>query len=308
LSEKDNYATEAISEPGRAGDWQPGLATRTVQVTPDGHSLVFMSNEDLTGYDSYAGPPLYSQLEEVYVYEAETGSLFCASCNKSGEAPQPNSVAEKRVAAYLPVSWDNTRLPSVISDDGSRVFFDSDQPLVPQDTNGEQGVYEWERDGSGNCRESDGCVYLLSGGASKSSTFLIGSDSTGNNVFMVSRERFVPGPSNGAYDVYDARVGATPVSPPECTGTGCQGLPTPPPTFATPPSVTFNGVGNFPAPASVTPTVKQKAKPLTRRQKLARALKACERLKAGKKQAVCEAQARKRYGSTAKVKSRKGGK
>ncbi len=34
------------------GDWQPSLATRTAAVTPDGHELVFMSRQRLTGYDN----------------------------------------------------------------------------------------------------------------------------------------------------------------------------------------------------------------------------------------------------------------
>ena len=42
------------------------------------------------------------------------------------------------------------------------------------------------------------------------------------------------------------------MTPPLCTGTGCQGPPEPAPTFATPSSVTFNGPGNFPPPVAVT--------------------------------------------------------
>ena len=72
--------------------------------------------------------------------------------------------------------------------------------------------------------------------------------------------------SNEAFNLFDARVGGVqPVTEPLCTGTGCQGPPEPAPTFATPASVTFNGVGNFPPPvetkAAAKPRPKAKAKP-----------------------------------------------
>ena len=311
LSPKDgDKAIDPLSPSGNEefGDWQPGLGHRTAEVTPDGRGLVFMSQESLTGYrNDVEGAPV----EEVYVYEAEGGGLFCVSCNRSGEPPQLNPESEPgpSLAAYLPVSWSNTYLPQLISEDGSRVFFDSDQPLVPQDTNGEQDVYEWERDGSDGCQVSGGCVYLLSGGVNETSSWLIGASASGDDVFIVSREQLVPGPSNGAYDLYDARVGAVPVSGSACTGTGCQGVPSAPPAFATPPSGTYEGVGDFPPPAPAKPEVKPKAKAksLTRAQKLAQALRTC-RQKRKKARSACEAQARKRYGSRSKAKSRKGGK
>ncbi len=310
LTEQDGKgAIEPLSPTGREefGDWQPGLGHRTAEVTPDGHSLVFMSKESLTGYRNEVGGV---KDEEVYVYEAEGGGLFCVSCNRSGEAGQSNPPSRNGVDAYLPVSWSTTYMPELISEDGSRVFFDSDQPLVPQDTNNEQDVYEWERNGSGGCRVGAGCVYLLSGGVNEAASWLIGASASGDDVFVVSREQLVPGKSNGAYDLYDARVGAVPVSGSACTGTGCQGVPSAPPAFATPPSVTFNGVGNFPPPAPAKPAVKPKpkAKALTRAQKLAQALKACREFTTGRRRAVCEARERKRYRPRSKAKSRKGGK
>ena len=78
-----------------------------------------------------------------------------------------------------------------------------------------------------------------------------------------------------------------------CTGTGCQGVPPAPPIFATPSSVTFNGVGNF-EPSQKT-TVKPKAKlkhckkGLTRKhgrcvkKKAKKAQKAAKRSKRGRK-------------------------
>jgi hypothetical protein len=270
-----------------AGDWIGGLAKTRSLVTSDGESLVFMSRQSLsvTGYpDGYPN----NGAEEVYVYEAGSNSLFCASCGSTREG----------ASGYLPVGWSSTRVPQWMSEDGNRVFFDSGTPLVPQATNGKQNVYEWEREGSGTCTTGSavhgGCVYLLSGGASVSASWLIGASESGNGVFVVTRAQLVPEDQNETFDLYDVRVdGAKPVSPPQCTGTGCQGVPAPPPTFATPSSVTFEGVGNFAAP-TVT-VVKARAKPLSRAQKLVGALKAC-RKKSKRKRVICEAQARKRYG------------
>ncbi len=276
-------------DPVESGDWIGGLAKTRSFVTSDGESLVFMSSESLsvTGYpDGYPN----DGAEEVYVYEAGSNSLFCASCGSTREG----------ASGYLPVSWSDTSLPQLISEDGDRVFFDSSSSLVGQATNGKQNVYEWEHEGSGTCTTvsavNGGCVYLLSGGSSVSASWLVGSSESGNDVFLVTRAQLAPEDQNEAFDLYDVRVdGAKPVSPPQCTGTGCQGVPAPPPTFATPSSVTFEGVGNFTAPTITV--VKAKAKSLSRAQKLTGALKAC-RKKHKRKRAACEAKARKQYGSS----------
>jgi len=77
------------------------------------------------------------------------------------------------------------------------------------------------------------------------------SSASGNDVFMITRAELTQQDQGETYEVYDARVGASePPSGPVCTGTGCQGLPAGPPLFATPSSVTFNGVGNFPPSSS----------------------------------------------------------
>ena len=113
---------------------------------------------------------------------------------------------------------------------------------------------------------------------------------------------------NDNFNLFDARVGGVPpLSAPACSGTGCQGVPPAPPIFATPSSVTFNGVGNFPPPSPAVNS-KPKTKPLTRAQKLAKALKACKGKRNKTKRAACNAQARKRYGAKTKAKnSTKGG-
>jgi hypothetical protein len=281
-----------------AGDWAPGMRGRTAEVTPDGRAMVFMSTRSLTGYDNVTEHK--GQVSEVYVYEADGQRLVCVSCNRSGEPPYESNNEELRqgnAAGFLPISWSNTYLPQWISDDGSRVFFDSDVPLVPADTNNRQDVYEWERDGSGSCQESGGCIYLISGGLNPSASWLISASASGNDVFFVTRAKLTPEDGTEADVLYDARVdGVQPPTPAACTGTGCQGLPPAPPVFATPASVTFSGVGNFP-PISTQSTTPRAVKPLTRAQKLSAALKTCKG-KRKKRRASCEARARARYGKT----------
>ena len=273
------------------GDWQAGLGQRTAEVSGDGGVLVFQSAQNLpvVGYPrgfSSAGA------EEVYLYEAGSGELHCLSCSSTGEAPPSGGTA-----AFLPISWADAFQPRVLSDDGGRVFFDSAVPLVAQDTNGVQDVYEWEKVGVGTCTSATavdgGCVYLLSGGVDKTDSVLIGASESGEDVFIATRAQLAPEDRNENFDLYDARVGGVrPVASPVCTGTGCQGVPAPPPTFATPPSVTFAGVGNFPAPAA---KAKTKAKVLTTAQKLGAALRTCKKHKQRKRRASCEARAHKRY-------------
>jgi hypothetical protein len=281
------------------GDWAGEIGLRTSEVTPDGGAVAFMSKQSLPVAGYPHGYP-NEGLEEVYVYEAEGGgSLFCVSCSRSGEAPPVNG---EGAAAFLPVSWMTTEQPQVLSDDGSRVFFDSWEPLVSQDTNGKLDVYEWERDGVGSCHESEGCVYLLSGGISSSSSWFLGASASGDDAFVISRADLTGTAGYEGFAVYDARVGGVqPVASPVCTGSGCQGVPPAAPIFATPASVTFAGVGNFPAPSTTAPPKskprsKTKAKSKSvRARELAGALRMCERRR-GRARSVCVARARRRYG------------
>jgi hypothetical protein len=265
LSEGDDNEVvpfDGEAEGNSSGDWQGDIKERTAEVTPDGRSLLFMSKKSLTGYDS-------TGLDEVFLYEAGSHELSCVSCSPNGEAPVGTELevllgTVGGVGAFFPITGrsvlGDTTQPSVISGDGGRVFFDSAQPLLAQDTNGFLDVYEWERNGSGDCRKTQGCVYLLSGGAEPENSFLIGAGASGDDVFMLTRGHFVTDDRNDNVDVYDARVnGFEPLAEPVCSGTGCQGVPPAPPIFATPASVTFEGVGNFPPPAKVA--VKSKKKP-----------------------------------------------
>jgi hypothetical protein len=212
-------------------------------VTPNGGALAFASIRSLTGYDN-------GTVRELFVYDAETQQLLCASCNPTGEPAKPGE-------NYPPVpnnNEDGTYQYRWVSADGSRVFFDSSEALVPQDTNGVEDVYEWERNGAGSCRQSPGCIYLISGDLSVGEALFADASESGNDVFFTSRADLVPQDQGENVVLYDARVnGGFPRTASACTGTGCQGVPPAPPTFATPSSVTFNGIGNFPPSPGVKP-------------------------------------------------------
>ncbi len=263
-----------------ANDWIDGVGQRTARVTPDGGHVAFMSAQPLTGYDNAGN-------EEVFLYDRSSGRLSCASCNPNGSPPigpsriNPGTEWETGMAIY------QTR---VLSPDGSHLFFDTYDALVPQDTNAAQDVYEYE----------NGRPYLISTGTGTSDATFVDASEDGDNVFFLTRQELVSGDTDQLVDLYDARVGGgtATVAPPACTGTGCQGVPAPPPVFATPSSVTFNGVGNI--PAAVTPrAVKPKAKIRTRAQKLAQALKACH-AKHGRRRNRCEVTVRRRYRTAVK--------
>jgi hypothetical protein len=255
LAPKDNMFSGAADYETNGGsiygDWHGDLGSRTAEATPDGRHLLFRSTMNLTGYDSFGSP-------ELFVYDADTGLLSCASCEPNGGPPTEEGNSE--LGGFLPASLQGTYMLRWLSDDGSRVFFDTRESLVPQDSNGGLDVYEWERDGAGSCLQGGGCVFLLSGGTRPVDSYLIDAGANGNDVFLASRDQLAPQDPNESVALYDVRVdGGFAKAALACTGTGCQGVPPAPPIFATPSSATFSGVGNFEASSKVA--VKPRSKP-----------------------------------------------
>jgi hypothetical protein len=312
LSPQDNHILASSVFTQTAGDWKASLGERTAEATPDGRYLVFQSVRPLTGYDNTT--PAGGSSVEVFVYSADDAQLICASCDPTGTPPV---VEEQNSETRLPESLSsNIYIRRWMSDNGNRVFFDSEQPLVPQDTNGVQDVYEWEREGTpissgsteSSCptqspaRPNHGCVFLLSGADNQDFSFLVDADATGDNVFL---EHWGPLGSVEApvdyNELYDLRVdGGFQHSALACTGTGCQGVPPAPPLFATPASVTFSGIGNFPAQVPAKAVVKR-AIPANRTRKRAEALKVCRKGDGSRRgqRERCERRARQRYGTAA---------
>jgi hypothetical protein len=230
-------------------------------ATPNGSRLLFLDRTDLTGFDNFGlkcanGNTQPGLCAEAYVYDATTGAITCVSCNPTDTPPLGN--------AGLTEGGANTILPPIseglLSTDGSRVFFQTVDALVPQDTNGVLDVYEWE----------NGRVYLISSGRGTAGSTLDGVSSDGNDVFITTADRLALQDIETANQIYDARVdGGFPYRPlaTSCDSGQCQGPQTPAPVVGAPASATFVGIGN-PIPAAPARVVK--AKPKTKAKKCKR--------------------------------------
>jgi hypothetical protein len=295
------------------------------RTSGNGQWMTFMSTRPLTGYDN-RDAIIGTRDTEVFLYDAAgdmgDGQLVCVSCNPANA--RPHGLLEKGGAGHAPPladvggAWDHQTIggilpgwtsplhqPRYLSDSG-RVLFDSFDALVPSDTNNTGDVYQYEPPGVGSCKaegasfvsNASGCVGLLSSGTGGEAAFLDASES-GDDVFFLSPAQLVSQDVDTIPDVYDARVaGGFPLSAPvpACEGDACQSM-VAAPNDATPGSLAFHGPGNVKPPVVAPPakrTTKRTAAQI-RVEKLAKALHVC-RKKHGRKRAVCERQARKRYG------------
>jgi hypothetical protein len=280
---------------------------RPVQATQDGRFLVFTSYGDLVAGDT-------STASQVFQYDAQTDTLVRVSIgqnglNNNGNATDSGTFRSSDATItnqdYNHQSSPGGALARTMSDDGGYVFFESpvqltanalDQVLLGLTLAGEpryaQNIYEYH----------DGNVYLISDGQDVtagesfvSNVSLVGTDSSGSDVFFRIADSLVSQDTDTQVDFYDARIdgGFQGPTASTCRGEGCQGSLSAPPMLGASGSATLAGTENLAAPPATGAP-----KPPTRAQKLARALKACHSKHNRHKRAVCERQARKRYGAT----------
>jgi DNA-binding beta-propeller fold protein YncE len=221
---------------------------QTSRLTPDGSHLAFLSAAPLTGYDNtdqQSGKPA----PQVYLYDAEAERLSCASCNPTGSRP---------IGPSTLITWAVPfQQPRYLSDEGTRLFFESQDAIAQADTNAKKDVYEFERAGTGTCTTAsssynpaaEGCIDLISSGTSGQDTYLLDASADGRDVFISTRQRLLLGADlDDRYDVYDARSGGgfpePPLPPLPCTGEACRPPSAPPPASGPPPSSTLQDQGN----------------------------------------------------------------
>jgi hypothetical protein len=227
------------------------------RVSPDGRYLVFVSDVGDEVADHDAGDCGGTPCRSVYVYTADgnggLGRLACASCDAlsspmtsdAGFIFKLNTGATRR----------SSHLNHPLSDDGRWVFFSTVQPLLPEDHNVSNDVYEYDVLG--------GVLHLLSSGAADSEgAYFLDASLSGRDVFFATRDRLVGWDIDQNYDVYDARVNGgfpEPVASASCVGDACQGTTTSLAGDAPAPgSLAIGGSGNF-APLASEPASKPRS-------------------------------------------------
>jgi hypothetical protein len=227
-----------------------GEINNAAVVSPSGGYLAFESGSSLTGYDNEQaqsgeceGWPAYEEgkCKEIYLYDAQTGRLACASCDPTGAAP----LGSASFRPYLEPAFELYRQHN-LAEDGA-LFFDSRDALVPNASDGRGNVYEYE----------DGHTHAISDVAGGYESFFMDANPDGSNVFFATADQLLPEDTSNNVEVWDARVGGgypVAAAPPPCdNGDACKPPPTPQPAvLGVPASATFSGPGDLiPTPSLV---------------------------------------------------------
>lgn len=197
---------------------EQGPGADSSRSTPDGKVLVFESKAKLTTYDN-------ASHTEIYRYDDETHGLVCPSCNYAGGSATHDARLQATARVNNPTVIHN------VTDDGSRVFFETAESLTSRDVDQVNDIYEWHQ-------EEDGAsVGLISSGESTEyltpepfagppPNILLSVTPSGNDVVFLAQDALVEGtPEGGALAIYDARIGGGfPItSPPEpCQEESCR--------------------------------------------------------------------------------------
>jgi hypothetical protein len=217
-------------------------------ASPNGRYFAFSSFSRMTAEDTSNAeqcptnsidhnPP--GACRAVYVYDADTDALRCASC---APATPPVGFSELGGTDYRVTLSEH--YPRSVLDDGS-VFLETPNALTPADVNGKVDVYRWR----------DGEATLVSSGQSPQDSDFADATPDGDDIFFRTSESLVRADTDRSYDLYDARLGGglasqnPPTPPAACAGDDCQGPPTPPPADVRPGTI---DTGAPPATARVS--------------------------------------------------------
>jgi len=231
-----------------------------VVFSADGSALVFTS-----GAEFEPGIP-GNGATQIYRWTRQGQTVTCISCRRDGGTP---GAFGSHIANSPSIATDNPAYPGgigsdpanqstvvgnrKISSDGSRVFFDTNDPLDPvHDVNGVRDVYMWE----------NGKNYLLTTGRGGTPSLILDNGESGNDVMFVTKDALVPSDTNQTYDVYDARVDGGFAEPKVevCEGEACQASRSAP-ASSPPASRSVRGVGNVKSVSLGAVKIAQMGKP-----------------------------------------------
>lgn len=165
--------------------------------SPDGRYLLFTPGDGM-----------------VHLYDALSKEQTCVSCLSSGPSSSTLPIADRSLS---------NRHPQVVTDDG-HAYFMSTTSLLGADRNGNKDVYEYFA----------GRLTLISPGDGDFEANLADIAADGSTVFFTTAEGIVKQDTDGAYDLYAARIGGgfpePPPPPAVCSGEACRGSGGVPPT------------------------------------------------------------------------------
>ena len=286
-------------------------------ITPDGRYLVFTSHRALT-QDAAAGPA------QVYRYDAQSEEMTRISVGQRGFGDNGNAgkagADASIVLADRAYVLDNgpAHTNPTMSNDGSYVFFQSPLALAPGALNevkvGSGGefvpnVYEYHEGVVSLI--SDGKDVTESGKIPARSPELLGTDASGQDVFLATNSQLTAKDTDTQRDYYDARVGGGEepvVAEPPCESDSCRGPASTTPPFGPLTSTLTGPSGNLAPPTVKPPTPGGGSKPPSKAELLTKALKSCRSKYKGKstakkhKRSNCEAHAKAKYAPKRKAK------
>jgi hypothetical protein len=255
---EESGLAEDIHCPNKVGTdvslWQGNIGEAQTG-SQDGDVLVFTTYAQLTGNDT-------DTAKDVYRYDAETGILTRVSIGEAGADANGNNSeynatildGHKGERVRFQYEMDNRAM----SEDGSQIIFMSAEPLSPSATNHLADVYMWHEEQG----DSEGGVSLLSGGGADAPIEDAVISPSGHDVFFITVQGLVPQDTDGAPDVYDARVDggfpSTATTSEECSSDGCQGPLTNPAPLLVPGSIVQSPEAAMPVKVVVSSKGKKK--------------------------------------------------
>ncbi len=172
----------------------------TARVSANGRFLAFNSLRPLTGYDNEDAAsklPGEKMDDEIFLYDAATERLSCASCNPDPGVRPTAPASIRQPASPDDASYQHAVYPQRNLSDAGQLFFDSPDALLSADTDGALDVYEYEA----------GQLHLISSGKSEVESFFLDASPDGRDVFFITVQPLLGRDQDTAYDIYDARAG-----------------------------------------------------------------------------------------------------
>lgn len=196
---------------------EPGLG----RVTPDGMHMAFATYE---APDTVHGPTgeVTNGHVEIYLYSLKQDTLKCVSCPSGGAISDASVMPD--VTAGNPTIDNVGFRPQFLSDQG-QVFFSTAEALVPEDTNGVSDAYVYD--------SASGRLSLLSSGQGGAPSSFVDASASGDDAFLLTRQRLISADTDELVDLYDARAGGgftqSHMTSLACDGDACQDPPSSPP-------------------------------------------------------------------------------